>query len=97
MSPGVAETLLFIGGIEIVALLAILILLFGASRLPDLARGLGEGVTEFQNARKEEPEEVTIEGDGESEAERANEVTDGGVVVEQEDPFEYPLESESDE
>lgn len=44
----------FLNGWEILALLAIILLLFGASRLPKLARGLGEGVREFKNASSEE-------------------------------------------
>jgi len=44
----------FLNGWEIVALLAIVLLLFGASRLPRLARGLGEGVREFKKGSSEE-------------------------------------------
>ena len=44
----------FLNGWEILALLAIVLLLFGASRLPRLARGMGEGVREFKKASTEE-------------------------------------------
>ena len=44
----------FLNGWEIVALLAIVLLLFGASRLPKLARGFGEGVREFKKSSSEE-------------------------------------------
>ena len=44
----------FLNGWEIVALVAIILLLFGASRLPKLARGMGEGVREFKKASTEE-------------------------------------------
>ena len=37
---------------ELVLILAIVLLLVGAKRLPELARGLGEAVREFQRAVK---------------------------------------------
>ena len=46
--------LAFLNGWEIIAVLAVVILLFGARRLPGLARGLGQGVREFKNASAEE-------------------------------------------
>ena len=47
----------FFNGWEILAILAIVLLLFGASRLPRLARGLGEGVKEFKKGSAETKEE----------------------------------------
>ncbi|MFB9865460.1 Sec-independent protein translocase subunit TatA/TatB [Rufibacter immobilis] len=50
------SSLLFIGNLgtgEIIALLVIVLLLFGAKRIPDLARGLGKGIREFKDATKE--------------------------------------------
>ncbi len=38
---------------EIMIGVLILLLLFGASRIPKLARGLGEGVTEFKKGLKQ--------------------------------------------
>lgn len=40
-----------IGEIAIIAL--VLVLLFGAKRLPQLARSIGASLTEFRNGRKE--------------------------------------------
>lgn len=47
---------------EIMIGVLILVLLFGASRIPKLARGLGEGVSEFKKGLKEGKET----GEGES-------------------------------
>ena len=41
-----------IGFGELIVILAIVLLLVGAKRLPELARGLGEAVREFQRAVK---------------------------------------------
>jgi sec-independent protein translocase protein TatA len=39
-----------LGGGEIILILAIVLILFGAKRLPELAKGLGQGIREFKNA-----------------------------------------------
>ena len=39
------------GGGEIFLLLVVILLFFGAKRLPDLARGLGKGIKEFKDAK----------------------------------------------
>ncbi len=39
---------------EILLLLFIIVLLFGAKKLPDLARGMGEALREFRKAQKED-------------------------------------------
>ena len=47
-------TLFNLAGPDVVIILGIVALLFGAKRLPDLARGMGQAVREFAKA-KEEP------------------------------------------
>jgi sec-independent protein translocase protein TatA len=42
-----------IGAPEIILILLIVILLFGAKKIPDLAKGLGIGLKEFKKAAKE--------------------------------------------
>jgi len=42
-----------IGGWEIVLILAVVLILFGARKLPELARGLGQGIKEFKKASRE--------------------------------------------
>lgn len=36
------------GGTEILLILGIIILFFGARKIPELARGIGQGITEFR-------------------------------------------------
>lgn len=48
-SPGIPEIILII--------LAILIL-FGGRKIPELMKGLGQGMKEFKKASKDEPEET---------------------------------------
>lgn len=51
-----ANTLLFLGGLgtsEVLVILVVILLLFGAKRIPELARGLGKGIREFKDATHE--------------------------------------------
>ena len=51
----------FPGGWEWIVIFLVLLLLFGAKRLPDLARGLGKGISEFRKAAKEVSNEIKQE------------------------------------
>lgn len=42
---------------EIVVILVIVILIFGTSRIPELGRGLGEGIRNFKKSVKGEEED----------------------------------------
>jgi sec-independent protein translocase protein TatA len=42
-----------LGGTEVVLILFAILLLFGAKRIPELAKGLGRGIREFKDATKE--------------------------------------------
>src|SRR5215208_3979997 len=46
-----------VGGTELIILLVIILLLFGAKRIPELARGLGSGVREFRKGTRGEVDE----------------------------------------
>ena len=43
---------------EILVILFVILLLFGAKKLPELAKGLGKGVNEFKKAQNEIKKEV---------------------------------------
>lgn len=42
-----------LGGQEMVFIFLALLLLFGAKKIPELARGLGKGIREFKDATKD--------------------------------------------
>lgn len=53
--------LLFIGGLgawEIVLIVLVILIFFGAKRIPELARGLGRGIREFKDATKDIKDEI---------------------------------------
>ena len=39
-----------IGGMELIFIFAVILLLFGAKKIPELAKGLGRGIREFKDA-----------------------------------------------
>ena len=51
--------LLFISGAEIFIILVIVVMLFGADKIPELARGLGKGMQQLKNATNEVKKEIT--------------------------------------
>ena len=48
-----STTLLIIGWPQIVLIIVVVLILFGGKKLPQLMKGLGEGIKEFKNASKE--------------------------------------------
>jgi len=53
------EMLGMIGMQDMIVMLVLFLLLFGAKKLPELARGLGSSLGEFKKAREEFENEVT--------------------------------------
>ncbi len=63
---------------ELLIILAIVIILFGAKKIPDLAKGLGKGIKDFKKAVKEDEEEeikATNEKIEEKETKKENEAS----------------------
>ena len=50
-----------LGGSEIFLILLVILIFFGAKKLPELAKGLGQGIREFRKAAKDVQEEVEKE------------------------------------
>ncbi len=48
------------GAWEVILLLAVVLLLFGAKKLPELAKGLGKSIKEFKKASSETDEEIEV-------------------------------------
>lgn len=67
--------LLFIGPLgttEIIFIVLIILLLFGGKKIPELMRGLGKGIREFNDAKSNVKKEIE---DGLSEKENINKTT----------------------
>ncbi|WPP50862.1 Sec-independent protein translocase subunit TatA/TatB [Catalinimonas niigatensis] len=55
------QSLLFIGGLggwEIMVILLVVLVFFGANKIPEIARGMGKGIREFKDATKEIKNEI---------------------------------------
>ena len=53
-----------LGGWEVFLILFVVLLLFGAKKIPDLARGLGRGIREFKDAAGGIKDEISKSMDG---------------------------------
>lgn len=47
----------FLGGPELMWILLIVLVLFGGAKIPQLMRGMGEGMREFRNATRDDEDE----------------------------------------
>lgn len=73
------------GPMELIIVLVVILLLFGAKRIPELARGLGSGVREFKAGTKE----------GQLEDKNEKEEDEEGVTSETKNEDEAKLESDA--
>jgi sec-independent protein translocase protein TatA len=82
-----------LGPMELIIALVVILLLFGAKRIPELARGLGSGVREFKagtkegqledkNDKKKDDEGVTSEAKAEAKTDGARLEDDATVEAE---------------
>jgi sec-independent protein translocase protein TatA len=72
---------------ELLVILAIVMLLFGGKKLPELGKGLGKAIRGFKEAEEETIKEFKKAGEGEkSEGTKGDEATDGEAEEEKGDP-----------
>ena len=62
-----------IGFSEILLIFLVVLLLFGAKRIPEVARGLGKGIKEFRKAASDVSSEINKGVEGEDTEEGKNE------------------------
>lgn len=52
-----------LGGGELVLVIVAILILFGAKRIPEFAKGLGKGINEFKKASREVTDEIERAGE----------------------------------
>ena len=53
-----------IGVPEILLILLVVLILFGAKRLPEIGKGLGKGIREFKKTSREITDGINLDDDG---------------------------------
>ncbi len=48
-----------IGPMQVIVVIALIVLLFGGKKIPELMKGIGSGIKEFKNAAKDEQQPAT--------------------------------------
>jgi sec-independent protein translocase protein TatA len=65
-------TFMNLAGPDLIVILLIILVLFGARKLPELARGMGQAVKEFQKAKDEFSDELHKAGKSETETAKSD-------------------------
>lgn len=68
-----------VGGQELILILLIVLILFGAKKLPELARGMGQAMKEFQKAKDDFTDE--LHSSGSTDAAKTNDVRPAASTV----------------
>ena len=58
--------LLFISGVEIAFILVVVLLVFGADKIPEIARGLGKGLRQVKDATNDIKSEISKSADNQN-------------------------------
>jgi sec-independent protein translocase protein TatA len=61
-----------LGAGEIILILLVILILFGAKKIPELAQGLGKGMREFKKSLKEVEEDIKVSEQEESKKNNKN-------------------------
>lgn len=79
--------LLFIGTTELLLISGIALLLFGGKKLPEVMRGMGQGVKEFKKGMSEitKPEEGGEDGESTEEQTAGDDATESKDSIKQQD------------
>ena len=85
------------GGPELLVILLIAILLFGANKIPELARSSGQAIGEFQKGREEVEEELKEMQESDSATEPETTSTSTSTDAETEPQVESEVGSTTDE
>jgi len=68
---------------ELLIILAIVVLLFGAKKIPELAKGMGSGIRNFKKAMQEDEEEELAAKKAEKQVEQKAEATETAAKTEE--------------
>src|SRR5690349_3329816 len=70
-----------LAGPDLIVILLIILVLFGAKKLPELARGMGQAVKEFQKAKDEFNDELHKAGNSDTQIARPDVKPPGSTVA----------------
>lgn len=73
-------------GTELLIIFGIIVLMFGAKKIPDLAKGIGKGIKNFKSEMKENDEATEIAAEEPKKVETTEEVGSTEKVVSTEAP-----------
>ncbi len=75
-----------VGGWEVILIIAVVLILFGAKKLPELAKGLGTGIKEFKKATREVTDEIQNADTNNNTTSPANKLPPGNTTPQSKPP-----------
>ena len=72
-----------LGGTELIIIVGAVLILFGSKKIPDFARGLGQGIREFKKASREVTDEIQNAGADSPQKPAVNGQSQPGPIVPQ--------------
>ena len=70
------------GGFELILILAVVLLLFGGKKIPELAKGLGQGIKNFKKSVKDDDSEEVADAKTNADAPKKVEGTEEKTATE---------------
>jgi len=80
---------------ELLIILAIVVLLFGAKKIPELAKGMGSGIRNFKKAMKEDEEEEVAANKAEKQVEQKTDAAKNDKAEEKKRGIRKAIEAKS--
>ena len=77
-----------LGPLELILIFLAILLIFGAKRIPEIARGLGKGIKEFKSATREITNEFNVDDSNSNRIQPPQQPSQGQPAPRQQQPAE---------
>lgn len=83
------------GPLELILIFLVVLLIFGAKRIPEIARGIGRGIREFKDATNEISREINMEDQRQQNQPRIEQPRQGAPQARQESAPPEPVRADN--
>lgn len=83
------------GPLELILIFLVVLLIFGAKRIPEIARGIGRGIREFKDATSEISREINMEDQQQQNQPRIEQPRQGAPQARQQEAPPEPVRADN--